>query len=600
MAQMIRVYLILSLILFVIPLHAQDTEDKNKKETSITSQSSDVKNKNEKNAKEEIIEVSDEVFLFGDEAKKDTTEKDEDEDETSEDEEKDKDEDEKKEDEAKEEDKDEEDEKDKEDEEDEKKETPEEIKIESPKWKDESNVIKQQPQTVMPTKQPETTEPESDDDEIYGFDTVDMADPQGNWLYKRVWWERAEAKYEKIRATASKVMETRTGFFAKRADLDKTVLDPFYLSIGFGQGELLEVLNQLITQYKQKEEKRTAGIIHQEDEEILERLQGEKKEVELLKNDVQKIVLLDEAVENAILQLVELISRLRNYEQQAWKDFKDIARVLDDKKARELYYKVDGAWRNVQELQQYMENAYAAGFEKLINQVKQEVDRVKNMVDTLKAKGFDLKTKILQGDKVGVEEQEDIEEEQPGFVQRIIINPIYSIISTIGLGLKTVWDYIISIVTWPYRIIFGSAPEEEGVDEEMEEVDVEVAEPTEEIVEEQPVTPMQQQPSQPPSSPEAMQPMTRTANGNGVQPTPQDQTKPYTQESLTEESSPQDLQDKQEELGIEQPEEDSDQEGEIVDADYSESEFSNDQDSTEEEPVLDELAPMDDSQDSGE
>jgi predicted RecB family endonuclease len=81
----------------------------------------------------------------------------------------------------------------------------------------------------------------------------------------------------------------------------------------------------------------------------------------------------DEDVEKAILTLVEQISKLRNYEQEAWQDFKDIARVLDDKKAREHFYRVDGVWRNVQEIQRYIEGDFSNSFDRLVEQVTQKV-----------------------------------------------------------------------------------------------------------------------------------------------------------------------------------------------------------------------------------
>jgi hypothetical protein len=68
-----------------------------------------------------------------------------------------------------------------------------------------------------------------------GIDTVSLENPQGNWLYKRIWWERAEERYEKIRLLVDAVWESRTIFFVKRNELDRNVLDPFYLNVGIGQ-----------------------------------------------------------------------------------------------------------------------------------------------------------------------------------------------------------------------------------------------------------------------------------------------------------------------------------------------------------------------------
>src|SRR5437870_6541847 len=86
-------------------------------------------------------------------------------------------------------------------------------------------------------------EPEKKEKPV-GIDTVSLENPQGNWLFKRIWWERAEERYEKIRLLVDAVWESRTIFFVKRNELDRNVLDPFYLNVGIGQGELQTILSE--------------------------------------------------------------------------------------------------------------------------------------------------------------------------------------------------------------------------------------------------------------------------------------------------------------------------------------------------------------------
>src|SRR5438105_2755246 len=43
-----------------------------------------------------------------------------------------------------------------------------------------------------------------------GIDTVSLEDPQGNWLFKKIWWERAETLYGKIREAVTSIWESRT------------------------------------------------------------------------------------------------------------------------------------------------------------------------------------------------------------------------------------------------------------------------------------------------------------------------------------------------------------------------------------------------------
>src|SRR3989304_5532655 len=166
----------------------------------------------------------------------------------------------------------------------------------------------EQEKTKTPAEPALVPEPEPEvavsPDEIVGIDTVDLEDPQGNWLYKRVWWERAEAKYEKIRAAVSKVLEQRAIIFEKRSALDRDVFDPFYLNVGFKRGQLQEALTNLISTFESHTSSNSS---------LLEKAQQDKEALEALQVDVDKVVAQDQEVEKATLQLVEQINRLRNY-----------------------------------------------------------------------------------------------------------------------------------------------------------------------------------------------------------------------------------------------------------------------------------------------
>lgn len=316
------------------------------------------------------------------------------------------------------------------------------------------------PQWEPDTPLQEQSEPESEaqeeasrkygEDEVMGIDTVDIPNPQGNWLYKRVWWERAEAKFERIRETVGKIMEVRTGFFAKRAELDKNVLDPFYIKIGMSQGELQEILNEMVSKAERLLES-------ERNDSIQEKLEDEKRTLQSVQKQVQVVVKQDEEVEKAILMLVEQITKVRTIEQQAWKDFKAIARVLDDRKARELFYKVDAAWRTIKELQQYIEQTFATSFDALIEKLKKEVERVNQEMNALKETGTQLQQGLLGAQQEQSEMEDEQEPEPKGFFTRYIIDPITGFF-------KAVW----SVITWPYRAVFGSAPADEDMDDDDE------------------------------------------------------------------------------------------------------------------------------------
>lgn len=324
----------------------------------------------------------------------------------------------------------------------------EERSAEAPQWEQEtpSEQVKQEQDT------PPVASKKYGEDEVMGIDTVDLANPQGNWLYKRVWWERAEAKYERIRETVNKIMEVRTSFFSKRAELDKNVLDPFYIKIGISQGELQEILGELLV----KVEKFLEGS---QSNQIQEKAEEDKKSLQDIQIQVQKVVSQGDEVEKAILMLVEQITKVRNIESQAWQDFKGIARVLDDKKARELFYKVDAAWRNIKGLQQYIEQTFTGRFDQLVTKVKEQVQRVDQEMNAIKESGIDLKQRLLGAQRTQMEMEEEEQEEAPkGFFTYYIVEPAQGLFGGI-------W----SVITWPYNALFGGSAVEEDDEDEMAE-----------------------------------------------------------------------------------------------------------------------------------
>lgn len=261
---------------------------------------------------------------------------------------------------------------------------------------------------------------EQDEIEIKGIDTVDIAQPKGNWLYKRIWWEKAERLYEKIKQLAHQISESRIVFFLKRHDLDRTVIDPFYISMGIDQGGLQEITAYLTAQLEQE---RTAGQLDEQEQKLLDTIAQEKKTLEQMSQGSQRVDKLMSALEDALIKLLEQVNQARNYEQLSWDAFKAINRELSDKRARELYYNMDTYWKNLNNINTYLTDSYTKYFEQLTAKVKEEVDSIQGTIQGLKEKGVDIKMqaqKLRMGCKIPSAEQETQEpEESTGILARI-------------------------------------------------------------------------------------------------------------------------------------------------------------------------------------
>jgi hypothetical protein len=310
------------------------------------------------------------------------------------------------------------------------------------------------PALPEPTVDEEMAMPEKEEEEPRrGIDTVSLEEPQGNWLFKRVWWERAEDRYGKIRALVDKIWESRTTFFIKRNELDRKVLDPFYVSIGVGQGELQIIITELNDFFEKERERQ--GDLSEQERTLYETLVVEQEALKQLKADVESITALDRALDDALGMLMDQINRVRQFEKQAWDNFKEIAHLLSDTKARELYYMIEGAGRNIKNISTYLEQDFLNHFTKLIDQAKKHITRVTQQINALKEKGVDFKRQV---DRIAQQEAENKQKQMAQELaeeEEVRPKPKKGWIDwTLSLP-KNIWDYIVGIVQIPYNMIFG-------------------------------------------------------------------------------------------------------------------------------------------------
>ncbi len=280
-------------------------------------------------------------------------------------------------------------------------------------------------------------------EELKGFDTISIKEPEGNWLLKRWWWEKAQKKYEKIKTGVSRIIDSRMDFFKKRNNIDRNVFDPFYNQVGLDQGQLEEVVSYL-TQKLEQEREKEMGLTGKE-RDFLATLTSERRTLIQMQLDVDAIRKLDEAIDDDLEKLMEQINLSRKYEDTAWQIFKDISKQLNHEEARKLYYKMKTLGQNIKDIDGYIKGPFTNHFNSVIDNANKQVNRIQDSAEAFKSKGVDLKEQYEQFeeeargirkpkpivDKENELEEED-EEEQVGFF-------------------GTIWN----VITWPFRTIWS-------------------------------------------------------------------------------------------------------------------------------------------------
>lgn len=250
-----------------------------------------------------------------------------------------------------------------------------------------------------------------------GIHTVDINEPEGNWLFKRIWWEKSKDLFGKIREYVDKIVESRMHFFEERVKLDRGYLDPFYVEVGLDQGGLAEMTTHLLGLLKT--ERADTGALQPHELEQYNLLLEEKVKVEKLRFAVTDVQKLSVGLDDALKNLMEQINRTRSYERQAWQLLNEIAEELSDKKAREHYYEIATLWRNVKDIGNYIVGPFSTHFIELGTTLVDRIKEIRSTMAALKEKGIELHKQVENELESSCKNHENDEEDEEVYVPKV-------------------------------------------------------------------------------------------------------------------------------------------------------------------------------------
>src|SRR3990167_3574514 len=137
------------------------------------------------------------------------------------------------------------------------------------------------------------------DDEKMGLDTLHI-DSSGNWLEKRIWYQKGEQLYEVIRNSLQKASDLRMQFVHAVNQVGHKI-DEFYESISFEKGEIDEMLSAVLQALANQTQIR-GGDLSSPEREIKFKIQSEQKQFESLSKDLKLIEDLDEQIDKTMMK----------------------------------------------------------------------------------------------------------------------------------------------------------------------------------------------------------------------------------------------------------------------------------------------------------
>jgi hypothetical protein len=293
--------------------------------------------------------------------------------------------------------------------------------------------------------------------EEMSIDTMDLDQPEGNWLNKRIWWERAKDKYKECREVFEETFASRMVFLESRSETEKTVFDPFYREIGLEQADIKDVLDDLMSIIE--EERQGSGYLDEKARAFRDRVTAAKKDIEQLKLDIDAISNIDNAIDTAVNMLSNKINEAQKFEKSAWDEFDAIARELSDKRAYERYYVIDGIHKNLKDLQKYINEDFNTYFNGLVKAAQEKTERAKKEIKNLKDKGIDLEeqAKLLVSDEQAAKDEAErvakaaaAEQAHKKAAEAAKIGPLGRAWASFVGWLKGLWNLLFG--RWLYRL----------------------------------------------------------------------------------------------------------------------------------------------------
>jgi hypothetical protein len=223
-----------------------------------------------------------------------------------------------------------------------------------------------------------------------GLDTIDIEEG-GNWLLKRKALEDTADTIEKIVNDFSKILEASTTFKIKRNKLDNDY-DLYIATVGFNLGDLDQILTNLMEELAKEEKKE--GELSADERAVAATIKEKKNDIKQLQEDLKALAALDEEIDKVVDTVDSQIKTANNYQNQAWKNFQQIKKVLSDEKAEELYYRTVSLQKSMQEIYTYLTTTLSSYFATQIDTMRSKMGAIKNQIGTLQTKGIDLQKEI--------------------------------------------------------------------------------------------------------------------------------------------------------------------------------------------------------------
>lgn len=219
------------------------------------------------------------------------------------------------------------------------------------------------------------------------LDTTEI-DGSGNWLNKRIWYERSQTIFDEIRVMLNAIGDLRIQF-SNEVNAVGQKIDSFFEVVDFTKGQLDDKFKEILIALDT--EQKILGDLSEEERNLQTSVKQEMPAIDQIGKDIKSIGDVDNQIDQTLMQAFKTIDECRDYESKAWDAFKAIARELDDKKARNLYYQMSNFKQNIDQKHSYLKATLLPYLHNvLVAKIDVNIAKINATIEALKTKGIDL------------------------------------------------------------------------------------------------------------------------------------------------------------------------------------------------------------------
>lgn len=285
---------------------------------------------------------------------------------------------------------------------------------------------------------------------------------QGNWVKKKNWLLKSYEINNNIYNLAIQIEQTKKVYKEKYNSIDAE-LDKFYKDLGIEQGKLQEMFESVERYLEKKKKKGLLEMTSQTEKlnapekELRKKMEILESQIAEMKDELKQLGLNMEAISDvdksltARLQKVdEQITIAMTNAEAAKTKVESLWDIIDDKKARDVYYEVLNIESNLKAILDYLKDVLAKDFDNVVQTTKTQITSANSGIKTLENKGLIIKDRSRRVEQLKVAELQktNIEEAQQQ------TKALGEVTSQKELGFtQKIYNFIISVFTKTYIFI---------------------------------------------------------------------------------------------------------------------------------------------------